>query len=209
MSEIKELKYGNTNCYLICGSRGSVLFDTDWAGTYYKFCRALKDACAALESISYLLISHYHPDHMGIAQEISSGGVRLLVMDVQKDYLHASDPVFAKNRSVPFRPISDADVLTVPCGKSRGLLSDIGIDGEVIHTPGHSADSVSLVLDDGTAFVGDLCPLFTVPAYRDATLENSWNEILSRGTDRIFYGHSNPQRISGIHSVGDIPAEYL
>jgi ribonuclease/clavin/mitogillin len=209
MSEIKELKYGNTNCYLICGSRGSVLFDTDWAGTYYKFCRALKDAGAALESISYLLISHYHPDHMGIAQEISSGGVRLLVMDVQKDYLHASDPVFAKNRSVPFRPINDADVLTVPCGKSRGLLSDIGIDGEVIHTPGHSADSVSLVLDDGAALVGDLCPLFTVPAYRDATLENSWNEILSRGTDRIFYGHSNPQRISGIHSVGDIPAEYL
>jgi len=209
MSEIKELKYGNTNCYLICGSRGSLLFDTDWAGTYYKFCRALKDAGAALESISYLLISHYHPDHMGIAQEISSGGVRLLVMDVQKDYLHASDPVFAKNRSVPFRPVVDSETLTIPCGQSRSLLAAVGIDGEVIHTPGHSADSVSLVLDDGTAFVGDLCPLFTVPAYRDGTLENSWNEILSRGTDRIFYGHSNPQRISGIHSVGDIPAEYL
>lgn len=209
MSEIKELKYGNTNCYLICGSRGSLLFDTDWTGTYYKFCRALKDAGAALESISYLLISHYHPDHMGIAQEISSGGVRLLVMDVQKDYLHASDPVFAKNRSVPFRPVVDSEALTIPCGQSRSLLAAVGIDGEVIHTPGHSADSVSLVLDDGTAFVGDLCPLFTVPAYRDGTLENSWNEILSRGTDRIFYGHSNPQRISGIHSVGDIPAEYL
>lgn len=88
-------------------------------------------------------------------------------------------------------------------------MSHIGIDGEVIHTPGHSDDSITLVLDDGTAFVGDLCPLFTVPAYRSRTLENSWNELLSRGVTHIFYGHSNPQQISGIRSTRDIPAEYV
>jgi glyoxylase-like metal-dependent hydrolase (beta-lactamase superfamily II) len=208
MNEIKEIKYGGTNCFVICGSRGSVLFDTGWAGTYFKFCRALKNSGVALSSITFLLISHYHPDHMGIAQEISSAGVPLLVMDVQKAYLHAADSVFAKDKSVRFHPIADADVVTIQCGQSRDILSDMGIDGEVIHTPGHSGDSVSLVLDDGTAFVGDLCPLFTVPAYGDKTLENSWNELLSHGITRIFYGHSNTQQISGIHSVGDIPAEY-
>lgn len=209
MNGIRELKYGNTNCYVICGSRGSVLFDTDWAGTYFKFRRALKGAGVPLRSLSYLLISHYHPDHMGIAQEISSAGVPLLVMDVQKAYLHAADPVFAKEQSVRFCPIMDSEVIMISCGQSRDLLAAVGIDGEVMYTPGHSDDSVSLVLDEGAAFVGDLCPLFTVPAYGDRTLENSWNQLLRRGTDRIFYGHVNPQRISGIRSVGDIPAEYV
>ena len=64
-------------------------------------------------------------------------------------------------------------------------------------------------MDDGSAFVGDLCPLFTVPAYNSETLERSWNELLSRGITKIFYGHSNPKQISGIRSIGDIPAEYL
>ena len=204
---MKEIRYGHTNCYVIAGSRGGLLFDTDWAGTYFPFCRALKNAAVSLSSITYLLISHYHPDHMGIAQEIADAGVRLLVMDVQIKYLHAADPVFAREKSVRFHPILDSDVLTVSCGRSRDLLSELGIDGEVMHTPGHSDDSVSLVLDDGTALVGDLCPLFTVPAYQDKILENSWNELLSHNISRVFYGHSNPQRISGIHSIRDIPAE--
>ena len=208
MNKIREIKYGNTNCFLICGSRGSLLFDTDWAGTYFKFCRALKNEGVALNSISCLLISHYHPDHMGIAQEIASAGVHLLVMDVQKKYIHASDPIFTKEKSVRFCPIEESDSLIVSCGQSRKVLADIGIDGEVIHTPGHSDDSVSLVLDDGAAFVGDLCPLFTVSAYRDKTLENSWNELLGHDITRIFYGHSNSQQISGIHSIDDIPALY-
>jgi ribonuclease/clavin/mitogillin len=204
MCEIRELKYGNTNCYVICGSRGSLLFDTDWAGTYHPFCRALKNAGAALRSISYLLISHYHPDHMGIAQEIASAGVPLLVMDVQRPYLHASDAVFAKEKSSLFHPIIDSETVTVSCEQSRGLLSGIGIGGEVIPTPGHSDDSVSLVLDDGTAFVGDLYPLSAVPAYRSEVLENSWNRLLRLGITRIFYGHSNAQEISGVHSLDDI-----
>ena len=131
MNGIRELKYGNTNCYVICGSRGSVLFDTDWAGTYFKFRRALKGAGVPLRSLSYLLISHYHPDHMGIAQEISSAGVPLLVMDVQKAYLHAADPVFAKEQPVRFCPILDSEVITISCGQSRDLLAAVGIDGEV------------------------------------------------------------------------------
>ena len=30
---IKLLKYGNTNCYYVEGKNGSILVDTDWAGT--------------------------------------------------------------------------------------------------------------------------------------------------------------------------------
>ena len=36
-------------------------------------------------------------------------------------------------------------------------VQDIGLDldGEIVATPGHTVDSISMVLDDGDAFVGD------------------------------------------------------
>ena len=208
MAEVKAIQYGHTNCYVIRGSRGNLLFDTDWAGTYGKFRRALKDADISGRTISYLLISHYHPDHMGIAQEIVSAGARLLVPDVQKAYLHASDAIFAKEKSTRFYPLRETDVLTVSREQSRNVLAAVGIEGEVLSTPGHSADSVSLVLDDGTAFVGDLCPLFTVLAYQNQTMEDSWSELLRHDLRRIFYGHFPPQQLSGVHSLRDIPTTY-
>ena len=38
---IKLIKYGTTNTYLIKGTKGSILFDTGWAGTLRDFCRAM------------------------------------------------------------------------------------------------------------------------------------------------------------------------
>jgi glyoxylase-like metal-dependent hydrolase (beta-lactamase superfamily II) len=38
------------------------------------------------------------------------------------------------------------------------LLERIGIDGEILHTPDHSDESVSLLPDDGAVLVGDLTP---------------------------------------------------
>ena len=35
-------------------------------------------------------------------------------------------------------------------------LNDFGVSGKVIHTPGHSPRSISILLDTGEALVGDL-----------------------------------------------------
>ncbi len=45
---------------------------------------------------------------------------------------------------------------------SRAFLARIGILGEIISTPGHSDDSVTLILDQGVAFTGDLTPPFAL-----------------------------------------------
>jgi glyoxylase-like metal-dependent hydrolase (beta-lactamase superfamily II) len=34
-------------------------------------------------------------------------------------------------------------------------LREFGLDARVVHTPGHTAGSVSVLCDDGTLFVGD------------------------------------------------------
>ena len=90
---ITELHYDNTNTYLISGHKGALLFDTGWAGTLQRFYQELGAKGLRLKEIDYLLISHYHPDHMGIAQEIVGQGVKLLVMESQVESFMSVRPM--------------------------------------------------------------------------------------------------------------------
>ncbi len=186
MNEIKELKYGNTRCYCI---NNKVLIDTDWAGTLPAFFKCTKENNIELKEIECLIVTHFHPDHMGIAQEIADLGIQLIVFEEQKDFVHCSDNIFAKNKNIPFKPIVDKKVCCLPCADSRELFWGLGIEGEVIHTVGHSEDSVSIILDSGIAIVGDLYPLHTISAYNDKRLDNSWKLILSHNIKEIHYSH--------------------
>ena len=190
---IKLLKYGNTNCYYVEGKNGSILVDTDWAGTLQACYKKIKEL--DITKIDYLLITHYHPDHMGIAQEIIDNmNAKLLVIDIQKDYLHCSDKIFEKDKKSKFTPIN-TEPLIISCEESRKFLSDLGIDGEIIYTPGHSDDSISLILDDGIAIVGDLYDLNSASAFNDDKINNSWKSILSHNISKICYGHHDEQML--------------
>lgn len=88
---IHELHYDNTNTYLIYGTKGLLLFDTGWAGTFTKLCKALGEKGMKLQDIDYLVISHFHPDHMGLAGELAGHGITVVVLESQKAYVHTSD----------------------------------------------------------------------------------------------------------------------
>ncbi len=186
MNEMKELQYGNTRCYCI---NNKVLIDTDWAGTLSAFLKCTKENHIEIKEIECLIITHFHPDHMGIAQEIADLGIQLIVFEEQKDFIHCSDNIFAKNKSIPFKPIDDKKVYCLPCADSREFFSRMGIEGEIIHTVGHSEDSVSIILDNGIAIVGDLYPLHTISGYNDKRLNESWESILSYNIKEIHYSH--------------------
>ena len=197
---IQLLKYGNTNCYYIKGEKGSILVDTDWAGTLQAFYKKVKEL--NITNIDYLLITHYHPDHMGIVQDIIDNmNVKLLVIDVQKDYIHCSDKIFEKNKNINFNPIC-TEPLIISCKDSRKFLNNLGINGEIIYTPGHSDDSISLILDEGIALVGDLYDLNSAITFNDEKINNSWNKILSYNISKIYYGH-HEQNISNIKNIKD------
>ncbi len=192
-----ELKYSGTNTYLIRGTDGSILFDTGWAGSFPQFCRALGEAGAAVQEIRYLFISHFHPDHMGIAQEIAGCGVRIVAADVQRAHIHDADRVFAKEGNRLYQPIIDDEVRVISCGESRLLLEECGISGELIHTPGHSEDSISLCLDEGAFFVGDLNPLYELELHKGTQIGDSWNKLLARDPVMVYYGHAKTAELSG------------
>lgn len=189
-----KLRYGNTNTFYIPGSDGGLLIDTDWAGTLPQFFKAIKAAGVEVKVITTLLVTHYHPDHMGLAGELQQLGVKLLVADVQLPFMHASDAIFARDGRLAFRAVDESAATVISCAESREFLKRLGIDGEILHTPSHSEDSVSLILDDGNCFVGDLEPLAYLAGYAEnPALKSDWEQLMRRHPKRILYAHANEQ----------------
>lgn len=192
---LTKLKYGNTNIYLLRGTSGNLLVDTDWAGTLPAFFKAIKEQNLQVGDISFVLSTHYHPDHMGITTELTEYGVQLVIIDVQLPHVHFSDSIYAKEKNRCYKPIDESRAKILSCSESRGFLASVGISGEIIHTPGHSEDSISVLLDDGTAIVGDLPPYSALGAMDDETVLNSYKSILSRGVTELHYGHMVSEKV--------------
>jgi glyoxylase-like metal-dependent hydrolase (beta-lactamase superfamily II) len=68
----------------------------------------------------------------------------------------------------------------------------------LIDTPGHSADSISLVLDSGMAFTGDLVPPSLVAEEAQAVTAQSWARLRAHGAQTIYPAHAAPFHISQI-----------
>ena len=101
-----RLKYGNTNTYFIRGDKGGLLIDTDWAGTLPAFYKAIKANGIKIGDIGFVLATHWHPDHMGLVSELMKQGVRLLLPNVQKEYVHFSDSIFARD-GLQYEPVDE------------------------------------------------------------------------------------------------------
>ena len=119
-------------------------------------------------------------------------GVKLLLIDTQVEYIHFSDEIFSRDARMKYVPINKEDAVLVKCKESRVFLHSIGIEGEILSTPSHSKDSISLILDDGFCFVGDLEPIDYLDAYdNNVELKEDWKIVMSRNPKVIFYAHAN------------------
>ena len=95
---IIKLKYGNTNTYFVHGINGGLLIDTDYAGTMQAFYKALKKSGISITDITYILATHYHPDHIGLVSELQKVGIKLLLIDTQCSYVHFADAIFKQEK---------------------------------------------------------------------------------------------------------------
>ena len=192
MPVVSKLKYGNTNTFFIQGTNGGLLIDTDYAGTLSAFYKEIKTHGIKLSDIAYVLATHYHPDHIGLVSELMKQGVKLLLVDTQVESVHFADEIFSRDKRLDYKPINVDDSIILECNESREFLQSIGIAGEIISTPSHSYDSISLILDDGRCFVGDLEPIEYLGGYEsNDRLKKDWNIVMNYNPKIIYYAHAN------------------
>ncbi len=189
---IKKLKYGNTNTFFIRETGDGLLIDTDFAGTLPAFYKAIKEHDIKIGDISYVLATHYHPDHMGLVSELMKQGIKLLLIDTQKPHIHFADEIFTRDKRLDYESINTDNSIIISSKNSREFLANMGIAGEIVSTPSHSEDSISLILNNGTCFVGDLEPIEYLEAYiQNVKLKKDWQLVMSYNPKIIYYAHAN------------------
>jgi ribonuclease/clavin/mitogillin len=184
---IVNVGYDSTNYYVIGSGKDRLLVDVGWPGTLGKLLANLKRKGIAIEEIRFLLATHYHPDHAGLVQEVKNKGVRLMVMEGQAAAIPALKQWMKPD--MHYLDIDLGDSTVVALAESRSFLAKLGIVGEIVHTPGHSDDSVTLILDTGDAFTGDLQSESRADESSIDAVKSSWEKIRSMNTKTIHPGH--------------------
>jgi endoribonuclease LACTB2 len=191
---IVNVGYRSTNFWVVSAGQNRLLVDLGWPGKAAALFANLERMGVPLKELRYGLATHYHIDHAGAAQDLKNRGVPLLVMQEQ---VHAIALMKQWTKPVDnYTDIATHDNVVIPASESRALLSTIGIAGEIVPTPGHSDDSVTLVLDIGCAFTGDLT-LESMIAEEDPTVvAQSWQLLRDRKVTTIYPGHGAPYYFS-------------
>jgi glyoxylase-like metal-dependent hydrolase (beta-lactamase superfamily II) len=182
---IVNVGYRSTNYWVVSAGTARVLVDIGWPGTLGLMKANLKRVGIPLQEIRYALATHYHIDHAGLAEELKREGVPLLVLDPQVPAI----PIM-KTWTKPednYVDITQDGNVTISFAESRELLAQIGIPGEILHTPGHSDHCISLLLDDGSVFTGDLPP--EAYSWDNPVALESWRLLRKRGATQVYPAH--------------------
>jgi endoribonuclease LACTB2 len=110
---ILNVGYDSTNYYLLDIKNGKLLVDCGWPGTLPKFLAVLKRKDVSPDEIKYLLVTHFHPDHSGLTQELKNLGASLILLESQADFTNAMDEMY-KSKNLPYLPglmISTSDLV--------------------------------------------------------------------------------------------------
>lgn len=184
---IVNVGYDSTNYYVLADSRPRLLIDVGFPGTLPKLENQCKRKSIRLADIPYFLATHYHPDHAGLAQELKRAGCKLIVIEHQLAAIPAMAATLKPENH--YVEIDLTDNIVISLEESRAFLARISIQGEIIATPGHSDDSVSLLLDEGAAFTGDLPHPLMLSDDTDDPARQSWAKIRARGVKAAYPGH--------------------
>ena len=190
---IVNVGYRSTNFWVISAGTSRLLVDLGWPGSMETLRGNLVRMDVPLKQIRFGLATHYHIDHAGLAQDLKEAGVRLLVVDVQLPWIpRMADHIKPTDH---FTPITLHDNHVITLAESRAALASIGIQGQILPTPGHSPDSVSLLLDGGEVFTGDLThPMFATEETMDE-VNASWERLTVHGATVVYPGHGPTRRL--------------
>jgi hydroxyacylglutathione hydrolase len=204
MSKIHTLSMGMSLAYLIESTDGMVLVDAGLRSEEAKVLRLMESL--GRDDLRLIFITHAHIDHYGSAAALRAlSGAKIAVHRSDAEAMAGGETRLGKARGwghlvgafLPLleliaRPPATAADLLLEDGDD---LSDFGLDGSVLHTPGHTLGSSCLLLEDGTAFSGDLVTT-TGSLHVQRAFAQDWSlvpesvrRLQSARPSRIFTGH--------------------
>jgi hydroxyacylglutathione hydrolase len=144
--------------YVVLGDREVWLIDSGVAGTEALIETYLREIGREMDDVSTLVLTHSHPDHIGAAVAIQDAtGCDVLVHEAEQAWLEDVE-LQRQQRPVPGFDtlVGGAARVTRTIDNGDRLALDSGLTLEVLHTPGHSAGSVSLWIEsEGALITGD------------------------------------------------------
>lgn len=155
------------NVYLIEDEHGIVIVDAGLSTATREILEKVEQLGHSRREVRLIFLTHAHLDHVGSAAALrreTGAPIALHCADVDKARAghHIMPPgrgtmgkviEYAFNGSrlkfgfTPFEP----DILL----QEGQTLDEFGLQGRVVHTPGHTLGSVSLALEDGVMLIGD------------------------------------------------------
>ncbi len=233
----KTLKMGVTNCYLLKCRDGYLLIDTSFPEYFGKFLEELKRIEVDPLEIKYLLLTHHHDDHAGFAARLKEiSGCRIIIHNnaiaALRDGVMIStnkplnwrvnitmaifNKVKHRNFKIPPVTIDNSDLIIN--GEEDNIVKQIGLNGKILYTPGHTVDSISVVLSNGDAFVGDTCMNFLnfcgihyrpIWLYNQELVFNSWTQIIDSGARIIYPAHGKHFNVTELIKYKNIYANKI
>ena len=210
--EFHPISFGFVDVFLLKGEK-NVLIDARMSGQIKRLRQSLAAVGTPLEEIDLLLFTHGHFDHIGMAREIvDASGAQTAINQREKSWLeNGAAPLppgvtpwgkflillmgMAVRGSLP--PVA----IDLALGDENFSLAAYGIPGQVIYTPGHTLGSMSVLLDNGDAIVGDLAmnhkllrltPGAPIFAEDIGLVPVSWQKLLDAGAKTIYPSHGKP-----------------
>ena len=149
---------GSINVYLVRLADGYLLIDCgmDTEACFEALARAVEAAGAGWRDITEILLTHVHPDHMGLAQ-------RLIELTGARLSIHAHDAEFLRELTQTERHLAWADGVMREAGVPEEIIAKIRGSSNEIHKHFHSLNP-DLVLQGGEKLataVGELEVLWT------------------------------------------------
>lgn len=211
--KIRTVNLGMVNAYLLKARDGFVLIDTGLPIQWPLLDSQLAAAGCVPGNLKLVIITHGDWDHTGSV-------VRVREKYNVKVAMHAGDVpqvengVMLKRKVKPliyglmfkFRMLMmklKRSKRSFPKFKPDILLSDgqslaqYGLAAKVIHTPGHTPGSLSVLTDDGNLFAGDLFTNRKKPAEANiiqngSQLKSSLDKLKTLNIKTIYPGHGTP-----------------
>jgi hydroxyacylglutathione hydrolase len=208
--QVTQVIGGRSNVFLISNQKQSLLVDTSWKYARKELYKKLRRL--AKDHLTGLILTHAHFDHAENAAWIKEQfNPKVFVHEAEAEYLSLGENLLPAGTTWLTRlpmallgprlssyfnyPPLQADI----CVGERYDMKSIGFGVALLHTPGHTRGSMSVIVDDEIAVVGDamfgIFPGRVFPPFANDVpqMVRSWRKLLDTGCKIFLPSHGFPR----------------